>query len=124
MTTEGATNLNRVPDLGNIMKEGGDLTVFKPFDDEFVDPLRPGGRRHRIASLCLIAIRCSEPDVEVLASPEGAPVLGSKQEALHPCRLGLNPFDHSLLPRNMRCSDGRVRHDQSPVKRCSRQGSP
>jgi hypothetical protein len=124
MTAERAADLDRIADLGNIVEEGGDLAVLEALDDELVEPLQPGRRRNRVAPLCLIAIRRGEPDIEVLASPEGAPALRAKQEALHPRRLALDPFDRGLLPRNVKCLDDRIRHGQSPEKRCSRQGSP
>ena len=58
----------------------------------------------------------------LLLSP--SPALAAKEEALHPRGLGLDPFDHGLLPRNVKCLNDRLRHGQSPEKRCSRQGSP
>src|SRR5215207_6537416 len=124
MTAERAADLNGVADLGNIVEEGRDLAVLEALDDELVESLQPGRRRNRIASLCLIAVRRGEPDVEVLAGPKRAPALGAMEEALHPRRLRLDPFDHGFLPRNVNCLTDCVRHGQSPEKRCSRQGSP
>src|SRR5215218_5066246 len=124
MTAERAPDLNRVADLGNIVKKGRDLAVLKAFDDELVEPVQPGRRRNRIASLYLVSIRRREPDVEVLAGLKRAPVLGAKEEALHPGRLGLDALDDGLLPRNVERVADCVRHGQSPEKRCSRQGSP
>jgi hypothetical protein len=114
VTAERAADLNRVADLGNIVEEGGDLATLEALDGELVEPLQLGRRRDRIASLYLISIWCSEPDIEVLAGPKGTPVLGAKEEALHPRCLALDPFDHGLLPRNVTCLDDRVCHGQSP----------
>ena len=88
MTAERAADLNRVADLGNIMEEGGDLAVLEALDDELVEPLQPGRRRNRVASLCLIAIRRGEPDVEVLASPEESASSGGEGRSSSPSPFG------------------------------------
>jgi hypothetical protein len=103
VTPDRAADLDCVADLGHIVEKGRDLAVIKAFDDELVEPLKPGGRRNRVASLSLIAIWCREPKVEVLPRPEGAPGLGAKEKALYPLRLALDPFDHSLLPLYVTC---------------------
>ena len=114
MTAERTADFNRVADLGNIVEEGGDFTLVEALDGDLVKPLQPRRRRNRVASLCLIAIRCGKPDVDVLASPKGTPVPGSKEEALHPLRLALDPLDHGLLPWNVKRLGGRFHHGQSP----------
>src|SRR5829696_3395767 len=124
MTAERAPDLNRVADLGNIVKKGRDLAVLKALDGELVEPLQPRRRRNRVASLYLVPVRRGEPDVEVLASREEEPGAGPKEEALHPRRLALDALDRGLLPRNVKRLSKHVRHGQSPEKRCSLQGSP
>jgi hypothetical protein len=101
VATDRVANLDCVPDLGHIMEEGRDLAVIKAFDDELIESLKLRGRYNRIASLDLIAIRCREPQVEMLARPERAPVLGSKEKALHAGRLAPDFHDHGLVPGNL-----------------------
>src|SRR5918995_6670242 len=113
VTAERAADLDRVADLGNIVKEGRDLAIPEALDDELVEPLQPRRRRNRVASLYLVSIRRGEPDVEVLASREETPGAGPKEEALHPRRLALDALDRGLLPRNMKRLSKHVRHGQS-----------
>ena len=80
MTAERAADLNRVADLGNIVEEGRDLAVLEALDDELVEPLQPGRRRNRVASLYLVSIRRGEPDVEVLAGRKETPVWGRRKK--------------------------------------------
>jgi hypothetical protein len=66
------------------VEEWGDLAIREALDDEFVEPLQLGRRSNRVASLGLVAIRRRESDVEVLAGPEGAPVLGRRKKLFTP----------------------------------------
>ena len=114
VTAERAADLNRIANLGNVVEEGRDLAALKALDDELVKTLEPWRRCDRVASLCHIAILRGKPDVEVLASLKGAPVLGAKEEARHTHRLAPDAFDHGLLPRNVSCLNDHARHGQSP----------
>jgi hypothetical protein len=77
-----------VADHGNIMEEGGNLAALEALDREFVESLQPGCRRNRIAALCLIAIRSGKLDVEMLASPEGAPGRAAEEKSSSPFPFG------------------------------------
>ena len=114
MTAERAADLNCIANLGNIVEEGRNLSALKTLDDELVKTLEPWRRCDRVTSLCHITIRRGKPDVEVLASLKGAPVLRAKEEARHTHCLAPDTFDHGLLPRNVSCLNDHARHRQSP----------
>ena len=71
MTANGSAQLDVIPDYGNVVKEGRNLAIVEPLDDQLeAHPALSRGRGDRIAPLRLIAVGSGQPYVHMLSGLE------------------------------------------------------
>src|SRR5918992_4347831 len=111
VATDGAAQLQVVPDTKLIHEIRRDLAVLEPFDRDH-DTGVFGRRGDRVAPLRLVAVLRRQPHVDVLAGAMARPVWQLERDALRSGGL-FDELDHGAqLP------------GQSPRYRCSFHGSP
>src|SRR5581483_4696529 len=123
---------DRVPDRGDIMKEGRDLAVVETLNGQLDHTSRPWRRGNRVAALGPIAIGGGQSDVHVLARPEREGTRKIEEEALDARRLRNDRGDRRLLPLQTAIAGGaaeRFSHRRSAARakdrrRCGSRGAP
>src|SRR6476659_878468 len=111
VAADGTAQLDHVPGTQLIREVGRDLTVLEALDGQ-IDPRTVGRRRDRVAALCLIAVVCGQPDVDVLTRTVSGPPRHVEGDRLRLTRLRRELDDLRGAPV------------QSPQYRCSFHGSP